>query len=66
VTQPDAVTKLILDAARGIRRPHTSPTTAGQPKTGVGDSDLYRGSSEQQQGVRDQCPSAPRHSECFG
>jgi pimeloyl-ACP methyl ester carboxylesterase len=41
VTQPDAVTKLILDAA-AASAPHTSPTSPGQPKTGSSDSDLPR------------------------
>jgi hypothetical protein len=34
VTQPDAVTKLILDAATSAA-PHTPASTPGQPKTGV-------------------------------
>ena len=42
VTQPDAVTKLILDAAASSAALHTSPTTPGQPKTGSPDSDLPR------------------------
>ena len=42
VTQPDAVTKLILDAAAASAAPHPSPSTPGQPKTGSSDSDLPR------------------------
>jgi pimeloyl-ACP methyl ester carboxylesterase len=36
VTQPDAVTKLILDAAAAsAAAPHTPPSTPGQPETGL-------------------------------
>jgi pimeloyl-ACP methyl ester carboxylesterase len=40
VTQPDAVTKLILDAAAASAAPHTAPSTPGQPQPVSPGSDL--------------------------